>query len=319
LDDILGLADVRAKDKLQAKRKAAVGLDRFVGDAARGDDEDPRSLIRVDSTWRPPPGFVARDDLEHEAKLGGFHIDAVVVSFDELLTICVEMWHAQNKENMVRLLVVGGLLACVPASTFPVLTMISHVWWLVFLASRLGVCCVGCLGPQSNLRELFHAFDDDGNGVLSFGEFEKLIVACVDRDLPQRQIATLFDEVCVDVWLSMRERDFPFAHPCTWRLAGTAVTCWFRFCSVLFCFVLFRFCFVLVCVCVVVLPDSPGHPAGWIRRLHQCHSVLCVVQQARHHARPRCQAPRPSSSGPRGHGVGGLQCPTQQRGTATDR
>ena len=40
------------------------------------------------------------------------------------------------------------------------------------------------------------AYDDDGNGVLSFDEFEKLIVACVDRNLPANQIGELFDEVC---------------------------------------------------------------------------------------------------------------------------
>lgn len=61
------------------------------------------------------------------------------------------------------------------------------------------------LGPvplavhQRNLRELFYAFDDDGNGVLSFGEFSSLICACVDRNLDQRHIATLFDEVRVGV------------------------------------------------------------------------------------------------------------------------
>lgn len=65
------------------------------------DDKNVSHLRSTHGVWRPPPGFVARDELEKEAKLGGFHIDADVVQYDELLWICVDMWHEQNNENMV--------------------------------------------------------------------------------------------------------------------------------------------------------------------------------------------------------------------------
>lgn len=92
LDSLLGLDSPKEKKKPDTPTGAA----RFL---QQGDEQ---GLKRVDSNWRPPPGFVARDELEHEAKLGGFHIDADVVNLDELLWICVATWHEQNDENLVR-------------------------------------------------------------------------------------------------------------------------------------------------------------------------------------------------------------------------
>lgn len=48
---------------------------------------------------------------------------------------------------------------------------------------------------QKELVAEYQAFDEDGNGRLSFEEFKRLIVACVGQPLPLSRVMALFEEV----------------------------------------------------------------------------------------------------------------------------